>query len=321
MKNVACGPLGSDPIAARKRAFEILELSEAASVDEVKRSYRRQSLTRHPDRGGSDVDFQLLHAAYELAMSKSAYPIASFVCSQPPAKHQISLSLREVYEGSRRIVSVIVQKLCQRCFFSGPAPSICNKCSGTGTVALNNFTGFGSRTCLQCRGTGAVGDCSVCGGKRTVPYERRLEIALPPRYNCSKPWTRDGLGHERYEQHQLRVDPLTIHFSIQQPTHSTSFAFLGDATSGSLKIVVPLELADALCKTSVEARLFAEHAPISIPLPPLGELLDSKKTVVTDRGLFEKSNLYVSFDIVYPVERADFLRDLKQRLGEEEKAQ
>ena len=46
--------------------YEILGVQKGASADEIKRAYRKEALTHHPDRGGSKERFQALGEAYDV---------------------------------------------------------------------------------------------------------------------------------------------------------------------------------------------------------------------------------------------------------------
>jgi tetratricopeptide (TPR) repeat protein len=50
-------------------ALEILGLEPPVTRDEIKRAYRKQAQTTHPDRGGSHAAMVILNAAYELALA------------------------------------------------------------------------------------------------------------------------------------------------------------------------------------------------------------------------------------------------------------
>ena len=46
--------------------YEVLGLSNNASQDEIKKSYRKLSFKHHPDRGGEKEKFQQLNEAYSV---------------------------------------------------------------------------------------------------------------------------------------------------------------------------------------------------------------------------------------------------------------
>lgn len=46
--------------------YGLLGIQRNASVDEVKKAYRKEALVKHPDRGGNKEEFQKMQAAYEV---------------------------------------------------------------------------------------------------------------------------------------------------------------------------------------------------------------------------------------------------------------
>ena len=50
--------------------WQTLGLHSQASVLEIKRAYRQRALVTHPDRGGTDIEFRALHAAYLAALKR-----------------------------------------------------------------------------------------------------------------------------------------------------------------------------------------------------------------------------------------------------------
>lgn len=46
--------------------YDILEVNPDSSQDEIKKAYRRQALTHHPDKGGDTEKFKQLNSAYEI---------------------------------------------------------------------------------------------------------------------------------------------------------------------------------------------------------------------------------------------------------------
>ena len=49
-----------------KSHYEVLEIPKTASADEIKKSYRKLSLTHHPDRGGDEEEFKKISEAYQV---------------------------------------------------------------------------------------------------------------------------------------------------------------------------------------------------------------------------------------------------------------
>ncbi len=57
---------------------EILGLSRNATAEQIKRRYRELASKAHPDKGGTDEQFQALQAAYEAALQLP--PVACETC-------------------------------------------------------------------------------------------------------------------------------------------------------------------------------------------------------------------------------------------------
>lgn len=49
-----------------KDYYEILELDESATIDDIKKSYENLALKNHPDRGGDKYKFQEISEAYQI---------------------------------------------------------------------------------------------------------------------------------------------------------------------------------------------------------------------------------------------------------------
>lgn len=49
-----------------KNLYEILQINKTASMDEIKKSFRKLALLYHPDKGGDTAKFQEIRTAYEI---------------------------------------------------------------------------------------------------------------------------------------------------------------------------------------------------------------------------------------------------------------
>jgi hypothetical protein len=55
----------------RAGALAVLGLARGATLEEIKRAYRRRALETHPDRGGDEAAFVRVQRAYEAAMRRA----------------------------------------------------------------------------------------------------------------------------------------------------------------------------------------------------------------------------------------------------------
>jgi len=62
------------PPPQRASAWTVLGVEREATVDELKRAYRRRALETHPDRGGDPSTFRAVQRAYEQALAARDRP-------------------------------------------------------------------------------------------------------------------------------------------------------------------------------------------------------------------------------------------------------
>jgi len=68
----------------RKSLYKILGLQDFASLDEIKKEYRRLALIHHPDRGGNLERMKLINSAYDiLSKRKTEYDARLRSASRP----------------------------------------------------------------------------------------------------------------------------------------------------------------------------------------------------------------------------------------------
>jgi DnaJ homolog subfamily A member 2 len=174
---------GGDPFAGMRggrgppkevensKYYEILGVDKKASMDEIKKAYRKKAIKMHPDKGGDQEEFQKLQQAYDTLFDKDKREVYDKygedgikkgmgggggdgdIFSQmfgggggrPKQKRQVKpqvkeveISLADAYNGCKRDITVDRQRLC----------SVCNGIGGTDATAV--------KTCTTCRGQGMV---------------------------------------------------------------------------------------------------------------------------------------------------------------------
>jgi DnaJ-class molecular chaperone len=70
--------------------FEILGLSETATLTEVKVAWRQLAMVHHPDKGGDATEFSRLRKAYDQALAEASAPKFCDVCRGTGKVKQIS---------------------------------------------------------------------------------------------------------------------------------------------------------------------------------------------------------------------------------------
>lgn len=184
---------GDDP-------FIILGVRREATLDEVKRAYRRLAMHWHPDRNPSEraeAEFKRVHAAYQLFLDPQW--LATWQRSQTgrtsnnddvatadfgeDVTREMLLTLEEAAYGCRKSVELLESVRCGACGGSGyrqHSHSVpCPTCSGCGRVARAK-----GRTAM-CNGCGGRGylrqtECPECAGIGWRDEPRTLAVTVPP---------------------------------------------------------------------------------------------------------------------------------------------
>ena len=257
---------GEDP-------FAVLGLQQEASLDEVKRAYRRLAMRWHPDRNPSLLaanEFKRVHAAYELLLD--AERLAEWQQTQSTVPETegggkvgddltqaLTLTLEEAALGCRKAVELLQRVACTTCRSSGRLKhqnSVpCPRCSGCGRVVR-----AGGRTsrCDGCAGRGYLRetDCPDCAGSGWGQEMRTLSVSVPAgvlegerlRLARQAPLAaHDAIAGDLYLEIRLAVHPLFV------------------LDGQNLHCRVPVSVFRLLCGGSIEVPTLAGTARLEIP--------------------------------------------------------
>ena len=102
---------------------------------------------------------------------------------------RVNLSFEEAVFGCKRDITYNHVEACGKCHGSGAEPGTqpetCTACKGTGQVAVNQQTPFGTirsaRTCTACGGRGKIikSPCHECNGRAYVKVTRKKTVTIP----------------------------------------------------------------------------------------------------------------------------------------------
>ncbi|MDD5295301.1 MAG: J domain-containing protein [Rhodocyclaceae bacterium] len=175
--------------------FSLLGLNRGASLEEVKRAYRRLAMKWHPDRNATaaaESEFKRIKAAYELILDPQRYAEwskeASAAPETPPAPpgedltQTLVLTLEEAALGCIKGIELARSTRCAACHGTGRVQHIhsvpCPLCNAVGRVRSE---GGRSRLCEGCGGRGYLRetDCAECGGSGWRKKQRTLSVKVP----------------------------------------------------------------------------------------------------------------------------------------------
>uniref|UniRef100_A0A061S5K7 DnaJ homolog subfamily A member 2 n=1 Tax=Tetraselmis sp. GSL018 TaxID=582737 RepID=A0A061S5K7_9CHLO len=179
-----------------KEYYELLGVSQSASIEDLKKAYRKAAIKNHPDKGGDVEKFKKISQAYEVLSDpekRQIYdkygeeglkegmgggggghdPFDIFEQffggggrrSRGPRKtedvaHALKLSLEELYCGTTKKMALGRNKLCDKCEGTGSKSGMsvtCSSCQGNGIKVTIRQLGPGMIQQMQSQ-------CDVCQG-------------------------------------------------------------------------------------------------------------------------------------------------------------
>lgn len=198
-----------------KNYYKILEVEENASIDEIKKSYRKLAAKYHPDRNPEGEEkFKEIAEAYETLGNpekKSQYdnkgknPFQGTAYedmfsqmfgngggfqqqrrkSAPDKVVRVQISPIESFKGQEKRIQYMKDNHCNVCSGSGGEQQVCGTCGGQGFQIKTFGTGFMMQqirtACPNCAGRGytLVHKCYSCDGRGTKQAANEVRIMLP----------------------------------------------------------------------------------------------------------------------------------------------
>lgn len=182
--------------------FAVLGIHPDASLEDVKRAYRRLAMRWHPDRNPTataEAEFKRIKAAYEMILDPQQYAqwhqgeapgeatanTADDTRSAAPGDdvtQVLILTLEEAAHGCSKSIELVKSSRCSPCHGSGRvqrAHSVpCAQCNGVGRVRGDSQ---GTRLCAGCGGRGYLRetDCAECAGSGWRKKQRTLSVKVP----------------------------------------------------------------------------------------------------------------------------------------------
>ncbi len=200
-----------------KDYYEVLDISQDATADDIKKAHKKLALKYHPDKNPDNSEaenrFKEVTEAYETLSdprkrqmydTKGTSPVGSGWNSYDPfevfkqmrpkgprkgadIKVDVLLDLEDVFKGCEHTVSIKKPVNCDRCSGSGLRPNTgyktCSVCQGTGVHIHQpqNFIQI-QQTCGSCGGEGKMPEaiCPYCGGLGIKNATKTYDIDVEP---------------------------------------------------------------------------------------------------------------------------------------------
>jgi molecular chaperone DnaJ len=191
--------------------YSVLGVSENATQDEIKKSFRKLAKENHPDKGGDESKFKQINEAYETLSDnnkRSQYdnsrnnPFGDMGGFNPfggsfhdffKAQKRgggydkvidIAVGVLSSFNSEDRIITYERKHMCNGCNGQGGKRTVCSVCSGNGFVTRRMggmFAQIINTTCTSCNGSGhnLENMCGTCHGSSTQTKMETIKIKLP----------------------------------------------------------------------------------------------------------------------------------------------
>lgn len=303
--------------------YEVLELVETASQEDIEKAYRKKALQYHPDRnpGNTEVHnkFISIQAAYENLRdpekrrqydygrkSPSIMPGFDFFEQENlDIKVTHEVSILDILTGCEKTISINKKAPCIKCHgFGASSFRPCDSCNGAGHVvnALNNIFRF-QTLCGRCMGHGKLplNKCDSChGSKKQNNGEEIIQFTIPKGLQHGMTMCLKGqgnIGHGRvgdlYLQcvlqtnNQFRVEGLNVFCNVNAKYSTMLFGG---------KIVIPTP----------------ENDIVEIEVPRNTPCLT--KLTVKNKGLYDFRNTQFRGDLI-----ATVMAEIPQKINDEQR--
>jgi DnaJ family protein A protein 2 len=188
--------------------YDDLGVAKDASMEDIKRAYKRLAMKNHPDKGGDPEAFKKISVAYETLsdpQKRREYdsPPQGFPGGFPFPftggfqTHVINVTLDDVFHGKTINLNVMVQNKCKGCSRN------CRTCDGRGTVNIEFMPMMiVQQPCPGCRGEKQVSTgCADCKGTGHQQTKERRVLHLPKGFQNGYTEVLKGLGDNGRDLH------------------------------------------------------------------------------------------------------------------------
>lgn len=190
--------------------YDILEVTENATQDEIKKSYRKLAMQYHPDKGGNEEKFKKLSEAYDIIgdetkrvqydnQRRNPFGNGGTIfdeffnrgfhsqrkTSAPEKVVNLNVGAIESYLSVEKIITYERKLKCEPCNGEGGEKQTCQTCKGSGfnIVTMGNglFTQVFHQPCNNCKGNGTIykNVCKSCQGHTTKKTIESIKVKIP----------------------------------------------------------------------------------------------------------------------------------------------
>ena len=297
------------------------ELSEAYQVlsdpqkKEIYDNYGEEGLKNEGNMGGGP-GFNSPEDIFKMFFGGNASPFSnsfeneSFfsqrnaVKKSEPKVINIPVSLKDLFNGSKKKITPKLKKICSTCTgFGGLDMKICGGCNGKGIKIINRMIGPGmvqriQTSCQDCNGTRKIAStkCNQCNGNGINLYEKEFLLIIEPgcENNHHKVFENEG----DHLPNEARGDVV---FIIKEEQNS-KFTRIGNDIVYNHNIL--------LCDSIIGCEISFDHINCSKIIYKEDKMIERNSyTIIKNKGMPVKDNsnkfgdLYIVYNIIYPTKK------------------
>mmetsp|Transcript_8078 Transcript_8078/g.15145 ORF Transcript_8078/g.15145 Transcript_8078/m.15145 type:complete len:1135 (+) Transcript_8078:46-3450(+) len=231
-----CDEEAEEPaVPSNESYYEVLDVAQDATDEQIRKAYKRQCMKHHPDKGGDRNRFEEVGRAYQTlsdkalrkaydskglegvervkererkaAESNAAGGQAEKVEKAQAIVVEAHVPLEIAFTGGDVDVQIVRIATCVSCQGSGTNPGAscipCPTCDAQG--AVQQYVQLGPMIieqhvqCTTCAGQGMVlpstAICAACAGETVAEEEGRVHFAIPPGVKDKERLLAEGQGH------------------------------------------------------------------------------------------------------------------------------
>lgn len=193
--------------------YQILEIHEDCTTEEIKRAYKRLAMKYHPDKNPGNKEceekFKKISQAYEILSNEDKRKIYDLYGEEGFSERRggsgvfsffesmfggtrekiLAISIKEAFLGCIKSFEISKKVVCHECQGGGARDGfrgqICSLCRGQGITRISLGFLIQESRCNRCHGLGkeipANQRCPSCQGKGEEIKSERISVAIPER--------------------------------------------------------------------------------------------------------------------------------------------
>jgi DnaJ-class molecular chaperone len=313
-----------------KSYYDILEVKNNATLDEIKKSYKQLARKWHPDKNPSnneaEIKFKDISHAYDILsneQSRKMYDLygedmkpninMNDIFTQMRQQQRqtqsihfnMNITLEDVYLSTIKRIRMKRKIICIECDGNGTKDITnkitCDNCKGAGffnKIIQNGFiTLLNKEKCKKCDGKGHKfnNPCDKCNGETVIMNDEILEINIPKGITNG---TKIIFKEKSDEMKGYKTGDLTVIINVQEHKEYKR-------KNNDLYLERSISLKDALIGTTIKIKLLdntEKEFHFDAPIKP------QENRCIPNYGIND-GNLYIIFKIEFP--SAEFLINKK----------